>query len=120
MNIPVKMISATSVIERDQDTGLRVRYVPGFPSAYSQAESLDQLQSNLAEALWRTRRSELCRRRRLKWWSSRGSLTADDFNEPSIDLGLEVSTIEGGTARCAGVSPHPLSMLFIVCGFAFG
>lgn len=45
------MKSYTAVVERDQDTGLLVGYVPGFPGAHSQAESLDELQSNLAEVI---------------------------------------------------------------------
>lgn len=41
----------TAVIERDSDTGLYVGYVPGFPGAHSQAETLDELQSNLREVI---------------------------------------------------------------------
>jgi predicted RNase H-like HicB family nuclease len=40
-----------AVIERDQDTGLLVGYVPGFPGAHSQAETLDELQTNLSEVI---------------------------------------------------------------------
>src|SRR6185436_3681887 len=41
----------TAVVERDTDTGLLVGYVPGFPGAHSQAESLDELQANLREVI---------------------------------------------------------------------
>jgi predicted RNase H-like HicB family nuclease len=40
-----------AVIERCPDTGLLVGYVPGFPGAHSQAESLDELSKNLAEVI---------------------------------------------------------------------
>lgn len=45
------MQSFTAVIERCPDTGLFVGYVPGFPGAHSQAETLDELQRNLAEVI---------------------------------------------------------------------
>lgn len=45
------MRSYTAVIERCQDTGLFVGYVPGFPGAHSQGETLDELQKNLAEVI---------------------------------------------------------------------
>jgi predicted RNase H-like HicB family nuclease len=41
----------TAVVERDADTGLLVGYVPGFPGAHSQAESLDELRNNLREVV---------------------------------------------------------------------
>jgi predicted RNase H-like HicB family nuclease len=41
----------TAVIERCPDTGLYVGYVPGFPGAHSQAESLDELHRNLGEVI---------------------------------------------------------------------
>ncbi len=41
----------TAVIERCPDTGLFVGYVPGFPGAHSQGETLDELQHNLAEVI---------------------------------------------------------------------
>jgi len=41
----------TAVIERCSDTGLYVGFVPGFPRAHSQAESLDELKLNLQEVL---------------------------------------------------------------------
>ena len=45
----VQMTSFTAVVERCPDTGLYVGYVPGFPGAHSQAESLDELNTNLKE-----------------------------------------------------------------------
>jgi predicted RNase H-like HicB family nuclease len=41
------MKSYTAVIERDPDTGLYVGYVPGFPGAHTQGETLDELRENL-------------------------------------------------------------------------
>jgi len=41
----------TAVIERCRHTGLYVGYVPGFPGAHSQAETLDELKSNLREVI---------------------------------------------------------------------
>jgi len=41
----------TAVVERDTETGLYVGFVPGFPGAHSQAESLDELQRNLQEVV---------------------------------------------------------------------
>jgi predicted RNase H-like HicB family nuclease len=41
----------TAIIERDSDTSLYVGYVPGFSGAHSQAETLDELQSNLREVI---------------------------------------------------------------------
>ena len=45
------MKTLTAVVEKCQDTGLYVGYVPGFPGAHSQAESLDELNSNLREVV---------------------------------------------------------------------
>ena len=45
------MNSFTAVVERDPDTGLLVGYVPGFPGAHSQAQSLDELRENLREVI---------------------------------------------------------------------
>ena len=39
------------VVEQDPDTRLYVGYVPGWPGAHSQAESLDELQVNLREVI---------------------------------------------------------------------
>ena len=41
----------TAVVERDADTGLYVGYVPGFPGAHTQAETLDELNANLREVI---------------------------------------------------------------------
>jgi predicted RNase H-like HicB family nuclease len=45
------MKTFTAVVEKCQETGLYVGYVPGFPGAHSQAESLDELNHNLREVL---------------------------------------------------------------------
>ena len=45
------MKSYTAVIERCADTSLYVGYVPGFPGAHSQGETLDELNANLAEVI---------------------------------------------------------------------
>ena len=41
------MRTYTAVIERDPETGVFVGYVPGFPGAHSQGDSLDELHANL-------------------------------------------------------------------------
>ena len=45
------MKTYTAVIEHCPDTGLYVGYVPGFPGAHSQAETLDELNKNLREVI---------------------------------------------------------------------
>lgn len=45
------MRTFTAVVERDPVTKLLVGYVPGFPGAHSQAESLDELNQNLREVI---------------------------------------------------------------------
>ena len=45
------MKNFTAIVERDSVTGLLVGYVPGFPGAHSQAESLDELNANLREVV---------------------------------------------------------------------
>jgi predicted RNase H-like HicB family nuclease len=45
------MKSFTAAVERDPETGLLVGYVPGFPGAHTQAETLDELQANLKEVI---------------------------------------------------------------------
>lgn len=45
------MKTFTAVVERCSDTGLYVGYVPGFPGAHSQAETLDELNRNLQEVI---------------------------------------------------------------------
>jgi predicted RNase H-like HicB family nuclease len=39
------------VVERDPDTGLYVGYVPGWPGAHSQGETLDELRRHLREVI---------------------------------------------------------------------
>lgn len=46
-----RMRSFTAVIERCPDTGFYVGYVPGFPGAHSQGESLEELNRNLKEVI---------------------------------------------------------------------
>jgi predicted RNase H-like HicB family nuclease len=41
----------TAVVERSPETGLFVGFVPGFPGAHTQAETLDELSSNLHEVV---------------------------------------------------------------------
>ncbi len=41
----------TAVIERCADTHLYIGFVPGFPGAHSQGETLDELNTNLQEVL---------------------------------------------------------------------
>ena len=41
----------TAVIERDSETGFYVGFVPGFPGAHTQAETLDELNANLKEVV---------------------------------------------------------------------
>ena len=48
------MIKVTGYIEKDPETGLYVAIVPGIPGAHTQAETLDELQTNLREVV------ELC------------------------------------------------------------
>jgi len=45
------MCTYTAIIERDRETGVFVGYVPGFPGAHSQGDSLDELQANLREVI---------------------------------------------------------------------
>ena len=45
------MRTYTAVIEREPDTGVFVGYVPGFPGAHSQGETLDELRANLREVI---------------------------------------------------------------------
>jgi len=49
-----KIHKVTGYIEKDPETGLYVVIVPGIPGAYTQAETLDELQKNLKEVV------ELC------------------------------------------------------------
>ena len=41
----------SAVIERCPDTGMFVGFVPGFPGAHSQGETLDELNRNLHEVI---------------------------------------------------------------------
>ena len=41
----------TAIVERCTDTNLYVGYVPNFPGAHSQAETLAELDSNLREVI---------------------------------------------------------------------
>jgi predicted RNase H-like HicB family nuclease len=45
------MKTYTALVERCPDTGLYVGYVPGFPGAHTQADSLDELNENLKEVI---------------------------------------------------------------------
>ena len=45
------MTAFNAVVEKCPNTGLYVGYVPGFPGAHSQAETLDELQKNLREVI---------------------------------------------------------------------
>ena len=45
------MRSYTAVIQQDPDTGVYVGYVPGWPGAHSQGDTLDELQRNLQEVI---------------------------------------------------------------------
>jgi len=39
------------VVEKCSDTGMYVGYVPGFPGAHSQGESIDELRDNMQEVV---------------------------------------------------------------------
>lgn len=45
------MRTYTAVVERDPQTGLYVGHIPGWPGAHTQAETLDELQTNLREVI---------------------------------------------------------------------
>jgi len=45
------MKTYTAVVERSPETGLFIGFIPGFPGAHTQAESLDELNANLREVL---------------------------------------------------------------------
>ena len=52
--MPSKSMKAhnfTAVVEKCAETGIFVGYVPGFPGAHSQGESLDELNENLREVV---------------------------------------------------------------------
>lgn len=39
------------IVERDPDTGIFVGFVPGWPGAHTQGETLDELEKNLREVI---------------------------------------------------------------------
>lgn len=41
----------TAVVEKCPETGFYVGYIPGFPGAHSQGETLDELNRNLKEVI---------------------------------------------------------------------
>ena len=41
----------TAVVEKCRETGRFVGYIPGFPGAHSQGETLDELNDNLREVI---------------------------------------------------------------------
>lgn len=45
------MQTFTAIVEKCPDTGLYVGYVPNFPGAHTQAETLDELYQNLREVI---------------------------------------------------------------------
>ena len=45
------MHTYTAVIERCPDTNLYVGFIPGFPGAHSQGETLEELNANLKEVI---------------------------------------------------------------------
>jgi predicted RNase H-like HicB family nuclease len=45
------MKSFTAVIEKDAQTGIYVSYVPGWPGAHSQGDTVEELRNNLAEVI---------------------------------------------------------------------
>ena len=59
------MNTYTAVVERCPDTGLYVGYVPGFPGAHSQGETLEELNGNLKEVI-----AMLLAEDRLRSWAS--------------------------------------------------
>jgi predicted RNase H-like HicB family nuclease len=45
------MKSFTAVIEKDAQTSIYVGYVPGWPGAHSQGDTVEELRNNLAEVI---------------------------------------------------------------------
>jgi predicted RNase H-like HicB family nuclease len=39
------------IVERDGDTGVLVGWVPGWPGAHSQGDTLDEVEGNLREVI---------------------------------------------------------------------
>lgn len=66
------MRNFTAYIERDTETGLYFGVIPSVPGAYTQGETLEELQANLKEVL------ELC---------------LEEMNEPVEDLPEFIGTM---------------------------
>jgi predicted RNase H-like HicB family nuclease len=49
--ILVEMKLHAYIVEKCADTGFYVGYVPGFPGAHSQGETLDELHANMQEVI---------------------------------------------------------------------
>ncbi len=47
----MKNLKFTIVIQKDQQTGFYIGYVPGMTGAHSQGETIEELKSNLKEAI---------------------------------------------------------------------
>lgn len=45
------MRTFTAIVEKCKKTGLFVGFIPGFPGAHSQGETLDELNGNLKEVI---------------------------------------------------------------------
>lgn len=45
------MRTFTAIIEKCKETGLYIGFVPGFPGAHSQGDSLGELNNNLKEVI---------------------------------------------------------------------
>ncbi len=45
------MKTFTAVVEKCLDSGLYMGFVPGFPGAHTQAETMDELHDNLQEVI---------------------------------------------------------------------
>ena len=46
-----EMKTCTAIIERDGTTGSYVGYIPEFPGAHSQGDTIDELRDNLVEVV---------------------------------------------------------------------
>lgn len=51
MYLKCKMKKYSAVIEKCLQTNLYVGYIPGFPGAHTQAETIDELEFNLTEVI---------------------------------------------------------------------
>jgi predicted RNase H-like HicB family nuclease len=47
----MKTHNFTAIVEKCVETNMFVGYVPGFPGAHSQGETLDELNANLREVI---------------------------------------------------------------------